>query len=106
MVIDSIVAKKLIKFSICRGVWALFGKLREDDKRLHMAWSFWLTLSALLLWPLPWAFFAVFLVGVAKECWDSRFGSGFCVFDLFANLVGSSTAIFFAWALPGTLFHS
>lgn len=82
------------------------GKLSERDKRLHMTWSFWLTLSGLLLWPAAWAFVAVFLLGFAKECWDSRYGSGFCVFDLLANLIGSSIAMAIGWLLPGTLFNS
>jgi hypothetical protein len=92
--------------SISQFCYALPGKLREEDKRLHMTSSFWLTLAALLLWPAPWAFAAVFLIGFAKECWDSRYGSGFCLFDLFANLIGSSFAMVLAWALPGTLFNS
>ena len=95
-----------LMFSIFQLFFALLGKLRENDKRLHMAWSFWLTLFALLLWPVPWAFSAVFIIGLAKECWDSRYGSGFCVFDLLANLMGSSFAMALAWALPGTLFNS
>lgn len=98
--------QKLMRFFICQLFFALPGKLREEDKRLHMIWSFWLTLSALLLWPAPWAFAAVFLIGFAKECWDSRYGSGFCVFDLLANLMGSSFAMILAWVLPGTLFNS
>ena len=93
-------------FSLSPLFFVLSGKLREEDKRLHMTWSFWLTLCALLLWPAPWAFAAVFLVGFAKECWDSRYGSGFCVFDLLANIMGSSLAMALAWVLPGTLFNS
>lgn len=79
-------------------------KLGEEDKRLHLLWSFWLTIAACILWPVAWAFTAVFLLGLAKECWDSRFGSGFCFFDMFANLLGSSLALIFTRALPGALF--
>lgn len=79
-------------------------KLREEDKRLHMLWSFWLTIATCILWPVAWAFAAVFLLGLAKECWDSRFGSGFCFFDMFANILGSSLAIIVTRALPGALF--
>jgi hypothetical protein len=81
-------------------------KLQEEDKRLHIAWSFWLSLTARILWPAPWAFFAVFLLGLAKECWDSRYGSGFCLFDICANIIGSTFALFFTSLLPGTLFDS
>ena len=93
-------------FSISTSFLVLSDKLREEDKRLHIAWSFWLTLSALILWPALWAFAAVFLLGFAKECWDRRYGSGFCLFDLLANFVGSSFAMILAGILPGTLFNS
>ena len=52
-------------------------KLQEEDKVKHMVWSFWLTLAALFVWSAPLAFAAVFVLGLAKECWDSRYGSGF-----------------------------
>lgn len=68
---------------------ALPTKLREEDKVKHMVWSFWLTLAALVLWPAPLAFLAVFLLGLVKECWDYRYGSGFCLFDMMGNLLGS-----------------
>ena len=64
-------------------------KLREEDKVKHMVWSFWLTLGALMLWPAPMAFVMVFLLGLTKECWDARYGSGFCLFDMTGNLIGS-----------------
>ncbi len=53
------------------------GKLREEGKRLHMIRSFWLPLAAHFLRSAQWAFAAVFLIGFAKECWDSRFDSDF-----------------------------
>lgn len=93
-------------FSIVAFFYALSNKLLEEDKRLHMTWSFWLTLFALFLWPAIWAIATVFLIGFAKECWDSRFGTGFCVFDLLANFIGSTFALTFSWLLPGTLFQS
>jgi hypothetical protein len=68
-------------------------KLREEDKVKHMTWSFWLTLAALWVWPASVAFGAVFLLGLAKECWDFRYGSGFCMFDMVGNLIGSATGI-------------
>jgi len=45
-------------------------------------------LAAQLFWPVIWAFVVVFCIGLVKECWDSRFGSGFCIFDIFANVFG------------------
>lgn len=67
---------------------ALPTKLQEEDKGRHMAWSFWLTLAALVLWPAPLAFTAVFVLGLGKECWDFRYGTGFCLFDMVGNLIG------------------
>ena len=72
---------------------SLPAKLREEDKVKHMTWSFWLTLAALFIWPAPLAFGAVFLLGFAKECWDFRYGSGFCMFDMAGNLIGSMTGL-------------
>lgn len=69
-------------------------KLREEDKVKHMVWSFWLTLVALALWPAYFAFFAVFLIGLAKELWDFRFGSGFCLFDMAGNVFGIAAGFF------------
>jgi hypothetical protein len=31
----------------------------------------------------------VFVIGLLKECWDFRFGSGFCFYDMTGNLIGS-----------------
>jgi len=73
----------------------LSAKLREEDKVKHMVWSFFLTLAALWLWPPEKAFAAVFLIGLAKECWDLRFGSGFCFYDMAGNLIGSLAGLGF-----------
>lgn len=84
----------------------LVAKMNEQDKRLHIVWSIWLMIVARILWPAPWAFFAVFLVGFAKECWDSRYGSGFCIFDMFANFVGITFALILTDSLSRTVFES
>lgn len=67
---------------------ALPAKLKEEDKGKHMVWSFWLTMLALLMLSAPAALAVVLLIGLAKECWDFRYGSGFCLFDMAANLIG------------------
>jgi hypothetical protein len=54
-----------------------------------MVWSFLLTLRGLLGWSVPVTFAGVFLLGLVKECWDFRYGSGFCFFDMMGNLIGS-----------------
>lgn len=81
---------------------ALPTKLREEDKVKHMVWSFWLMLAALILWPAQQAIAVVFLIGLAKEFWDARFGSGFCMFDMAGNVLGMIACLlcwfaFFTW---------
>ena len=71
---------------------ALPARLKEEDKGKHMVWSFWLSMLALLMLPAPAALAAVLLIGLAKECWDFRYGSGFCLFDMAANLIGIAAA--------------
>ena len=68
-------------------------KLREEDKVKHIVWSFWLTLAALCFWSALLSFTAVFVLGLAKECWDLRYGSGFCFFDMAGNFLGSSAGL-------------
>lgn len=81
----------------------LLVKLREEDKIKHMVWSFWLMLGALTLWSVPVAFAAVFLLGLAKECWDFRYGSGFCLYDITGNLIGSTAGLALAFVLAFAL---
>ena len=73
-------------------------KMQEEDKRKHIVWSFWLILVALLFLPVAEAFIAVLMIGLAKECWDHFYGSGFCLFDILGNLLGSiiGTLLFLA----------
>ncbi|MDD2777151.1 MAG: hypothetical protein PHU06_14460 [Gallionella sp.] len=79
-------------------------KLTEEDKHLHIVWSFGLLLIARYLWPAPWAFLIVFSIGLAKEFWDVRWGSGFCFYDIVANLLGSSSALMLTATLPDSFF--
>ena len=74
-------------------------KLREEDKIQHMVWSFWMTAAALVVVSAPLAFLLVFLLGLAKELWDFRYGSGFCVFDMTGNLIGSGTGLLCGWGV-------
>lgn len=74
--------------SVSRCLSALPVRLREEDKRKHIAWSFWLTLLAMLFMPATPAIVLVFLIGLAKECWDQFYGSGFCLFDMLGNALG------------------
>ena len=84
---------------------ALPTKLREEDKIKHMVWSFWLMVAALVMWPALLALVAVFLLGLAKEFWDYRYGSGFCLFDMMGNLLGIAGGLVFGLAFS-SLFWS
>ena len=87
--------------SLSRFLSAVLAKMREEDKRKHIAWSFWLILLALAFMPIAKAFFLVFLIGLAKECWDHFYGSGFCLYDMMGNLLG----IFLGLALAFVFHH-
>lgn len=63
-------------------------KMKEKDKIQHMTWSFGLLLGALLFMPPLLAFGAVLLIGLVKELWDMRYGSGFCLYDMVGNVIG------------------
>jgi hypothetical protein len=78
--------------------------LLERDKQLHMRWSFWMTLAANVLWPPLWAIAAVFALGLTKEFWDHRYGSGFCFIDIACNLIGIAGAIVVVFFLPEGVF--
>jgi len=80
---------------------AIPAKLQEEDKRKHMVWSFWLTVLALCFLSGVEAFVVVFLIGLGKECWDRYYGSGFCLFDMIGNLLGSFVALALAFLIPG-----
>jgi len=79
-------------------------KLREEDKIKHMTWSFWLTLTTLMLLPAPMAFVAVFFLGFTKECWDHFYGSGFCLFDMAGNLLGSLAGLILGLTFSALIF--
>ena len=82
-------------------VRAIPTKMQEEDKRKHIVWSFWLVLVALLFLPVAEAFIAVLMIGLAKECWDHFYGSGFCLFDILGNLLGSIIGTLLFLAISG-----
>ena len=82
------------------------GKVREEDKRLHFIWSFWLMVSASLLWPELTALYITLFIGFLKEVWDELYGSGFCFYDLIANLLGCLTALYLIRLLALPFFES
>jgi len=78
----------VIKSSIVIKAWllrvwlAVEFLLRQEDKRQHFLYSFFLLLLFIVLVPAYWAAVIVFLIGLGKEVWDHYYGSGFCWFDM------------------------
>ena len=64
----------------------------QEDKHLHFQWSFWMMIFARVIWPESWAIFFVMSIGLLKEIWDGKFGSGFSIMDLVANAAGCLAA--------------
>ena len=66
----------------------------ERDKQQHfavcLALVIVLTTAGLKL---SSAMLATMLVGLAKEVWDRVYGSGFCWFDMLANLLGALAGV-------------
>lgn len=91
---------------ITRFFTLLPSKLTEEDKHLHFVWSFGLMIIGRYIWPAPWAFLIVFLIGLLKELWDIRWGSGFCFYDIVANLLGSGAALGLTGRLPDSFFNT
>lgn len=74
-------------------------KLQEEDKIQHMKWSLGLFLGAYLFMSTALAFSVVMCIGLLKEFWDARFGSGFCYFDMTGNLIGCCAGLILTSAL-------
>ena len=89
-------------FRYCRAIPV---KMQEADKRKHIAWSFWLTLFSLSFLTSYEAFIAVFLVGLFKECGDQLFGSGFCLYDMTGNVLGSTIALGLMSFISGCYYY-
>lgn len=101
---DSEPLHRLLRNQSGRWLRALRRRLGEEDKRLHVRWSFWMTMAGHVLWPAGWAVAVVFIVGLAKEFWDQRYGSGFCFVDLACNLIGIVAAAMLCALLPKGVF--
>lgn len=72
---------------------ALLVKLGETDKLKHFGVCFVLQLVFL-----PWlsvlaSIGLALLIGTLKECWDQRYGSGFCWYDMLANVLGIGAGV-------------
>jgi len=65
----------------------------QRDKQQHIAVCFCLLLVFSYLVPLWLAILLVLLIGLGKELWDKYYGTGFCWYDMQANIVGMCLAI-------------
>ncbi len=81
-----------LMLSIKNGLNKLLQFTLQEDKHLHFQWSFWMMIFASVIWPETWAIFFVMVIGLLKEIWDEKFGSGFCILDLVANAAGCLAA--------------
>lgn len=70
----------------------------QEDKRQHFLYSFFFLLLFMVFLPAPWAVLSAFMVGLGKEVWDHFHGSGFCWFDMQANLMGIAMGLL-VWPL-------
>lgn len=72
----------------------LFKKMAEQDKVLHIQYSAGIMLASYVLLPMTCAILFTFIVGLLKECWDHYYGTGFCFYDMLANLIGILGSVF------------
>lgn len=69
-------------------------RMMAEDKILHIQYSAGIMLASYVLLPMLYAFIFTFLVGLLKECWDHYYGSGFCLYDMLANMIGILCTVF------------
>ena len=65
-----------------------------------------MTAFARVLWTEAEAIFFVMAMGLFKEVWDEKFGSGFSFLDLAANVAGCMLALYFIRLFPEPIFHA
>jgi len=70
---------------------------KEYDKQQHFFYSLLLLLTTSLVVQLWAAVAVVAAIGLAKECWDHVWGSGFCWVDMLANGLGIAAGTLIWW---------
>jgi hypothetical protein len=74
----------------------------ERDKQQHFVVCFVLTAGLLMVPATIGSIIAIVTaIGLAKELWDRRYGTGFCWYDMLANGLGMATGLILL--LPFTL---
>jgi len=74
-------------------------KLGEEDKRKHFWVCFFLQFLFLPGLSAGLSIILILLIGTLKECWDQRYGSGFCWYDMLANTLGMTVGLIAFMAL-------
>lgn len=62
--------------------------LKQEDKQKHIWYSFAIFIGCTFVFSVVSSFFLTLTVGVGKEIWDRYYGSGFCWYDMIANMIG------------------
>ena len=75
-------------------ITAISKRMTEQDKILHIQYSAGIMLASYVLLPVMYAIIFTFLVGLLKECWDHYYGTGFCLYDMLANMIGILGSLF------------
>jgi hypothetical protein len=67
-------------------------RLTQTDKYQHIFVSFIIMLVCIFFFSITLSFVLTVIVGIAKEVWDKYYGSGFCWYDMTANMLGIALA--------------
>ncbi|HIM07619.1 MAG TPA: hypothetical protein EYG49_03650 [Gammaproteobacteria bacterium] len=70
-----------------------FELIKQRDKQQHFFICLLLTLISIPFLGVLFSTLLTFFVGVSKETWDKYYGSGFCWYDMLANLYGWSLGL-------------
>ena len=71
----------------------------EEDKAQHIIFAYMTVVGLQFLVPMEQAVLLVLLLGLLKEFWDLWMGTGFCWYDVLANVLGAVFA--FVWLAIG-----
>lgn len=67
--------------------------IQEKDKQQHILVCLLLVFMFSYLLQTGLVVFLVLLIGLGKEIWDKYYGTGFCWYDMLANVIGIGLAL-------------
>jgi len=67
--------------------------MQEEDKQQHFLYSLGILLLSYCVFSLISSLIITLLIGLGKEIWDHYYGTGFCWWDLLANMLGIFTGL-------------